>query len=79
VRIGKPVTWAELVVAGVRDAEAATGAAPEPGSGEERRLARRVAEGLHELTAPAVLRAHEDVAPRPGARLRGTRLTHLFR
>jgi hypothetical protein len=26
-----------------------------------------------------VLRAHEDVAPPPGARLRGTRLTHLFR
>jgi 1-acyl-sn-glycerol-3-phosphate acyltransferase len=79
VRIGKPVTWAELAVAGADDGEAARDAAPEPGSGEERRLARRVSEGFHAHTAPAVLRAHEDVAPRPGARLRGTRLTHLFR
>jgi 1-acyl-sn-glycerol-3-phosphate acyltransferase len=77
VRIREPVTWAELAMADGH--EAVPGAAPEPGSGEERRLARRVSEGLHAHTAAAVLRAHQDVAPPPGARLRGTRLTHLFR
>ncbi len=77
VRIGEPVTWVELA-ASAGD-EAVPGTAPEPGFAEERRLARRVAEGLHAHTAPAVLRAHEDVAPLPGARLRGTGLTHLFR
>jgi 1-acyl-sn-glycerol-3-phosphate acyltransferase len=77
VRIGRPVTWAELAAAG--GDEMVPGTAPEPGSAEERRLARRVSEGLHVHTAPTVLRAHEDVAPPPGARLRGTRLTHLFR
>jgi hypothetical protein len=77
VRIGKPATWAELAVAG--GDEVVPGTVPEPGSGEERRLARRVSEGLHASTAAAVLRAHQDVAPPPGERLRGTRLTHLFR
>ena len=73
VRIGAPVTWRALT------ATAGAEPVPEPGSGEERQLARRVAEGLHVHTAAAVLRAHQDVAPRAGARLRGTRLTHLFR
>ncbi len=77
VRIGAPVTWAELAVAA--GDEVVPDTAPEPGSGEERRLARRVSDGLHAHTAPAVLRAHEDVAPVPGVRLRGTGLTHLFR
>jgi 1-acyl-sn-glycerol-3-phosphate acyltransferase len=77
VRIGEPVTWAELAVAGGPGPVPRT--APEPGSGEERRLARRISDGLRVHTAPAVLRAHQDVAPRPGARLRGTGLTHLFR
>jgi 1-acyl-sn-glycerol-3-phosphate acyltransferase len=77
VRIGEPLTWVELAMAG-GDVAVPAGA-PEPGSLQERRLARRVSEGLHARTAPAVLCAHEDVAPPPGARLRGTRLTHLFR
>jgi len=78
VRIGEPVSWAELAEAG-GGAEPVTGTAPAPGSAEERRLARRVAEGLHAHTAADVLLAHQDVAPPPDARLRGTRLTHLFR
>jgi 1-acyl-sn-glycerol-3-phosphate acyltransferase len=77
VRIGEPVTWTDLAAAGGDGAVPSR--APEPGSGEERRLARRISEGLHAHTAAAVLRAHQDVAPPAGARLRGTRLTHLFR
>lgn len=76
VRILEPVTWQELAAV---DGGAVPDAVPEPGSGAERHLARRVAQGLHARTADEVLRAHEDVAPPPGARLRGTRLTHLFR
>ncbi len=71
------MTWAELAAAGGDGAVPAL--APEPGSGEERRLARRISEGLRAHTAADVLRAHQDVAPPPGTRLRGTRLTHLFR
>jgi 1-acyl-sn-glycerol-3-phosphate acyltransferase len=78
VRVGKPVTWRELAAAD-GDAAPVPERAPEPGSGDERRLARRVAVGLRAVTAPAVLRAHEDVAPAPGTRLRWTWLTHLFR
>jgi 1-acyl-sn-glycerol-3-phosphate acyltransferase len=77
VRIGEPVTWRALAATG--GAESVPDLAPAPGSGEERRLARRVSEGLHAHTAVDVLRAHQDVAPSPDARLRGTRLTHLFR
>jgi hypothetical protein len=70
------VTWQALaVLAGGEDPEVS----PEAGSMEERRLARRVAEGLRAYTAAAVLQAHDDVLPRPGAPMRGTRLTHLFR
>jgi 1-acyl-sn-glycerol-3-phosphate acyltransferase len=77
VRIGEPVTWVELAATG--GAEPLPERAPAPGSGEERRLARRVSEGLHARTAVDVLRAHQDVAPPPGARVHGTWLTHLFR
>ena len=73
VRVLEPVTWQALA------GEAPGTPSPEAGSGAERRTARRVAEGLAALVAAEVLRAHEDVAPPPGARLRGTRLTHLFR
>jgi 1-acyl-sn-glycerol-3-phosphate acyltransferase len=76
IRVGEPVAWQELAAL---DGGVVPSDPPEPGSGEERRLARRVSEGLHALTADAVRRAHEDVAPMPGARLRGTGLTHLFR
>ncbi len=79
VRIGEPVAWAELALAAVGGGKAVPSTAPEPGSAEERRLARRVAEGLHAHTAADVLLAHQGVAPPPDARLRGTRLTHLFR
>ena len=75
--IGEPVTWAELAAGG--GVEPVPDTAPEPGSGEERRLARRVSEGLHAHTSAAVLRAHQDVSPPPDAPLRGTRLTNLFR
>ncbi len=74
--IGAPVTWRELAAA---DGDAVPDVAPTPGSTDERHLARRVADGFHALTAGEVARAHEDVAPPPGARLRGTGLTNLFR
>jgi 1-acyl-sn-glycerol-3-phosphate acyltransferase len=77
VRIGRPVTWAELAAAG--GVGPVPGTSPALGSGEERRLARRLSEGLRAHTAADVLRAHQDVAPPPGARLRGTGLTRLFR
>jgi 1-acyl-sn-glycerol-3-phosphate acyltransferase len=73
VRVGEPVEWRALA------GEAADLPAPEPGSHDERRLARRVAEGLAGRVADDVRGAHEAVAPPPGARLRGTRLTRLFR
>jgi 1-acyl-sn-glycerol-3-phosphate acyltransferase len=76
LRIGPPVTWRDLAA---RDGGPVPDAAPEAGSEPERRLAHRVTEGFRAHTEDAVLRAHEDMAPAPGARLRGTRLTHLFR
>jgi 1-acyl-sn-glycerol-3-phosphate acyltransferase len=76
VRVREPLTWRELAAA---DGGAVPDAAPAPGSGEEQRLAHRVAEGLRAVTADAVLQAHEDAAPPAGARLRGTGLTRLFR
>jgi 1-acyl-sn-glycerol-3-phosphate acyltransferase len=76
VRIGEPVAWGDLAAL---DGHPVPREAPEHGSGDERRLARRVSEGLHAHTAEAVRRAHEEAAPPPGARLHGTRLTHLFR
>ena len=76
MRVGEPLAWWDLAAL---DGEPVPEAVPEPGSGEERRLARRVAAGFHACTAAAVMRAHEDTEPPPGARLRGTRLTHLFR
>ena len=76
VRVHEPLTWRQLAAA---DGGAVPDAAPAPGSGEEQRLAHRVAEGLRAVTADAVLQAHEDVAPQAGARLRGTGLTRLFR
>ncbi|HYO44578.1 MAG TPA: 1-acyl-sn-glycerol-3-phosphate acyltransferase [Candidatus Limnocylindrales bacterium] len=76
LRIGAPVGWRELAA---MDGAPVPDVAPEPGSGAERRLARRVSEGFHAFTADAVLRAHEDMVPPPGTRLRWTGLTHLFR
>ena len=76
VRVQPAVTWQALAAL---DGDSVRGASPAPGSVEERQLAHRVADGLRAHVAEAVRRAHEDVAPRPGARLRGTRLTHLFR
>jgi len=76
MRIQPPVTWQELAALDGRPVPAT---APPPGSVGERRLARRIADGLRAHTADAVLQAHLDMAPRPGARLLGTRLTHLFR
>jgi 1-acyl-sn-glycerol-3-phosphate acyltransferase len=76
MRAGEPVTWRELAAA---DGGGVPEAVPAPGSEEERRLARRVSEGLRAVTAAAVRRAHEDAAPPDGAQLRGTRLTTLFR
>lgn len=76
VRVGAPVTWRELAA---QDGEPVPDLVPEPWSWAERRLARRIAEGFHALTAEAVRRAHEDAAPPPGARLWWTGLTHLFR
>jgi 1-acyl-sn-glycerol-3-phosphate acyltransferase len=76
VRVMPAVTWQRLAAL---DGKAVPEASPTPGSAEERQLAHRVADGLRAHTAEAVRRAHADVVPRPGARLRGTRLTHLFR
>jgi 1-acyl-sn-glycerol-3-phosphate acyltransferase len=52
---------------------------PPPGSRDERRLAHRIAAGFQAATADDVLDAHRSCLPPPGARLRGTRLTTLFR
>jgi 1-acyl-sn-glycerol-3-phosphate acyltransferase len=76
LRILEPVSWRDLAAA---DGGAVPDAAPAPGSDEERRLAHRVSEGLRAVTADAVRQAHRDVAPPAGRRLRGTRLTSLFR
>jgi 1-acyl-sn-glycerol-3-phosphate acyltransferase len=76
MRIQPPVTWQELAAL---DGAPVPDMAPAPGSAGERGLARRVAEGLRAQTADAVRQAHLDTAPPAGARLRGTRLTHLFR
>jgi 1-acyl-sn-glycerol-3-phosphate acyltransferase len=76
LRIGEPLGWRELASA---DGSPVPDAAPAPGSGAERRLADRVARGFHAATADAVRRAHEDTVPPPGARLRWTGLTYLFR
>jgi 1-acyl-sn-glycerol-3-phosphate acyltransferase len=76
MRIQAPVTWRELAAT---DGDPVPADAPPPGTAEETRLAHRVADGLRARTAEAVRQAHEDMAPAPGARLRGTRLTHLFR
>lgn len=75
-RVSEPVTWQDLAAA---DGDPVPDVAPEPGSGAERRLAHRIADGFHAATADAVLTAHLAVLPPPGARLRGTRLTTLFR
>ena len=77
VRIGEPAIWVELAAAG--GVEVVPAAPPEPGSGEERRLAHRIADGLRTATADEVLDAHAAVAPPPGTTLRGTWLTTLFR
>jgi 1-acyl-sn-glycerol-3-phosphate acyltransferase len=76
LRVQAPVTWRELAAL---DGAPVADEVPEPGSHEERVLAHRIAAGLRAHTAEAVLAAHRDTAPRPGARLRGTRLTRLFR
>jgi 1-acyl-sn-glycerol-3-phosphate acyltransferase len=76
LQVGAPVTWRVLAA---QDGAPVPDRTPEPGSGAERRLARRVADGLHAVTADAVRRAHEDMAPAPGARMWWTGLTHLFR
>ena len=75
-RVAEPVTWQDLAAA---DGDPVPEVAPEPGSGAERRLAYRIADGFHAATADAVLSAHLAVLPPPGTRLRGTRLTTLFR
>ncbi len=76
VRVQPAVTWQALAAV---DGDSLRGATPVTGSVEEQQLAHRVADGLRAHVAGAVRQGHEDVAPRPGARLRGTRLTHLFR
>lgn len=76
LRVGRPLTWRELAAA---DGSPVPDVAPPPGSGAERRLADRVARGFHAATADAVRLAHEDTVPPPGARLRWTGLTYLFR
>jgi 1-acyl-sn-glycerol-3-phosphate acyltransferase len=76
MRIQAPVTWQDLAAL---DGGPVPDEVPVPGSAGERQLARRIAGGLRAHTADAVLQAHLDMAPRPGARLIGTRLTHLFR
>lgn len=48
---------------------------PEPWSSEERRLAHRITEALHELTAGPVLVAHLATETRPGAKRRWRWLT----
>jgi 1-acyl-sn-glycerol-3-phosphate acyltransferase len=53
--------------------------APRPESPEEREIARRAAEALHAMTAPAVVAAHLAVEPPPDARRRMRWLTHAFR
>jgi hypothetical protein len=73
VRILAPVTARDL--AGI----AAGAALPVPGSHEERDAAHRVATGFRVHTADAVVAAHLEAEPRPGARKRGIRLTTLFR
>jgi 1-acyl-sn-glycerol-3-phosphate acyltransferase len=76
VRVQAPTGWRELAAA---DGKPVPDLVPAPGSEAERDLAHRVADGLRAAMAEPVRRAHEDVRPAPGARLRGTRLTTLFR
>jgi 1-acyl-sn-glycerol-3-phosphate acyltransferase len=78
VRVLAPATWPAWAAATdlVVDVPATP---PRAGSTEERQLAHRIAEGFRAATAEDVLAAHERVLPPPGARLRGTRLTTLFR
>ena len=67
-----PIGWREL--AGV----AAEAAAPEPGSADEREIARRVTAAAHALTVDSVAAAYREAAPAPGARKTWTGLTRLF-
>ncbi len=76
LRVRPPVTWPALAAL---DGAPVPPEAPLPGSAEERRLAHRVADGLRAHTAADVRAAHEAMRPPPGARLRWTGLTHLFR
>jgi 1-acyl-sn-glycerol-3-phosphate acyltransferase len=76
LRVQAPQGWRELAAV---DGKPVPDGVPPPGSDSERLLAHRVAEGLRSVTAEAVRRAYEEVRPAPGARLRGTRLTTLFR
>jgi 1-acyl-sn-glycerol-3-phosphate acyltransferase len=52
---------------------------PARGSAEERILAHRIADGFRAATADVVREAHLEVVPPPGTRMRGRRLTTLFR
>jgi 1-acyl-sn-glycerol-3-phosphate acyltransferase len=77
VRILPPAAWQALAAAAGDGA--LPGVQPVAGSVDERRLAHRIADGLHAATADAVAEAHRSVLPPPGSHLRGTRLTTLFR
>jgi 1-acyl-sn-glycerol-3-phosphate acyltransferase len=61
------------------DGEPVPDVAPAAGSAEERVLAHRIADGFRAATADAVREAHLAVLPAPGTRMRGKRLTTLFR
>lgn len=61
------------------DGDPVPAAIPAPGSAGERVLAHRIADGFRAATAPGVLEAHLAVLPAPGTRMRGKRLTTLFR
>jgi 1-acyl-sn-glycerol-3-phosphate acyltransferase len=52
---------------------------PQPGSGEERLAAHRLAEAFREAVAPAIDAAWRSVEPKPGHRKRALGLTHVFR
>ena len=68
--------WQAWVAA---DGEPVPAIAPAPGSRDERLLAHRIADGFRAATADAVHDAHLAVLPAPGTRMRGRRLTTLFR
>jgi len=76
VRVLPAVSWGSLVAA---DGQPVPEAVPEPGSADERRLARRIADGLRATTAPDVAGAYRAAVPPPGRPQRWRGLTTLFR